>query len=222
MRGDGGPAPSMKHADRRADAGEKGARRSCHRRHAQQERLLGDRGGSRLAMTPCWRRSSRWWHRRSARARRSRAWPTRWQATSCRRWWRSPIIAFVAWLTLGPEPAFVFAIVSAVSVLIIACPCALGLATPMSIMTATGPRRAGRGAGQGCRSAGTHGQVDVLVVDKTGTLTEGKPVLSDHGVGKAGEDDAGAGSAGWRRARNTRWRRPSCRPLVSATWSLQR
>ncbi|MCR9137011.1 MAG: heavy metal translocating P-type ATPase [Alphaproteobacteria bacterium] len=88
-------------------------------------------------------------------------------------------IAFVVWLIFGPDPALAFAIVSAVSVLIIACPCALGLATPMSIMTATG-----RGAQAGVlvkdaealeRMAG----VDVLVVDKTGTLTQGKPVLTD-------------------------------------------
>lgn len=89
------------------------------------------------------------------------------------------VIAFVVWLLVGPDPALAFAIVSAVSVLIIACPCALGLATPMSIMTATG-----RGAQVGVllkdaealeRLAG----VDIVVVDKTGTLTEGKPVLTD-------------------------------------------
>jgi Cu+-exporting ATPase len=89
------------------------------------------------------------------------------------------IAAFVIWAIFGPEPSMIFAIVSAVSVLIIACPCALGLATPMSIMTATG-----RGAQAGVlikdaealeRFAG----VDTLIVDKTGTLTEGKPVLTD-------------------------------------------
>ncbi|MBC2858462.1 heavy metal translocating P-type ATPase [Stappia sp. 28M-7] len=89
------------------------------------------------------------------------------------------IVAFVAWLAVGPEPALVFAIASAVSVLIIACPCALGLATPISITTA-----AGRGAQAGVlikdaealeRMAG----VDTLIVDKTGTLTRGKPKLTD-------------------------------------------
>ena len=89
------------------------------------------------------------------------------------------ILAFVVWLTVGPEPALVFAIASAVSVLIIACPCALGLATPISITTA-----AGRGAQAGVlvkdaealeRMAG----VDTLIVDKTGTLTMGKPKLTD-------------------------------------------
>uniref|UniRef100_UPI003BAA9B58 heavy metal translocating P-type ATPase n=1 Tax=Stappia sp. TaxID=1870903 RepID=UPI003BAA9B58 len=89
------------------------------------------------------------------------------------------IVAFVVWLTVGPEPALVFAIASAVSVLIIACPCALGLATPISITTA-----AGRGAQAGVlikdaealeRMAG----VDTLIVDKTGTLTMGKPKLTD-------------------------------------------
>jgi len=89
------------------------------------------------------------------------------------------ILAFVVWLAFGPEPALVFAIASAVSVLIIACPCALGLATPISITTA-----AGRGAQAGVlikdaealeRMAG----VDTLIVDKTGTLTMGKPKLTD-------------------------------------------
>jgi Cu+-exporting ATPase len=89
------------------------------------------------------------------------------------------ILAFVVWMIVGPDPALVFAIASAVSVLIIACPCALGLATPISITTA-----AGRGAQAGVlikdaealeRMAG----VDTLIVDKTGTLTMGKPKLTD-------------------------------------------
>lgn len=88
-------------------------------------------------------------------------------------------IAFVVWLILGPDPALAFAIVSAVSVLIIACPCALGLATPMSIMTATG-----RGAQAGvlikdAEALERMAEVDIVVVDKTGTLTQGKPVLTD-------------------------------------------
>jgi len=89
------------------------------------------------------------------------------------------IAAFTVWLAIGPEPALAFAIVSAVSVLIIACPCALGLATPMSIMTATG-----RGAQSGvlikdAEALERMSAVDTLVVDKTGTLTLGKPELTD-------------------------------------------
>ena len=89
------------------------------------------------------------------------------------------IIAFGIWLWAGPEPALAFAIASAVSVLIIACPCALGLATPISITTA-----AGRGAQAGvlikdAEALERMARVDTVIVDKTGTLTEGKPRLTD-------------------------------------------
>ncbi|RUW70421.1 heavy metal translocating P-type ATPase, partial [Mesorhizobium sp. M4B.F.Ca.ET.049.02.1.2] len=89
------------------------------------------------------------------------------------------LAAFAAWAILGPQPSLIFAIVSAVSVLIIACPCALGLATPMSIMTATG-----RGAHAGvlikeAAALERFASVDTLIVDKTGTLTEGRPKLTD-------------------------------------------
>ena len=86
-------------------------------------------------------------------------------------------IAFVAWLVFGPQPAFAHALVAAVSVVIIACPCALGLATPMSIMVGVGK---GASAGVLIRNAEAlerFEKVDVLVVDKTGTLTEGRPRL---------------------------------------------
>jgi Cu+-exporting ATPase len=88
------------------------------------------------------------------------------------------ILAFAAWMVFGPEPRLVYAIVSAVSVLIIACPCALGLATPMSIMTATGR---GAQAGVLIREAAALerlAEVDTLIVDKTGTLTEGRPAVT--------------------------------------------
>ncbi len=88
------------------------------------------------------------------------------------------IIAFTAWSLSGPPPAMAYALVAAVSVLIIACPCALGLATPMSIMVATG-----RGAQAGvliknAEALERFAAVDTLIVDKTGTLTEGKPRLT--------------------------------------------
>ncbi len=88
-------------------------------------------------------------------------------------------IAFVAWALFGPAPAFSHAMVAAVSVLVIACPCALGLATPMSIMVAVGR---GARAGVLIRDAGALeglARADVLLVDKTGTLTAGTPELTD-------------------------------------------
>ena len=95
-------------------------------------------------------------------------------------------LAFFAWLFFGPEPRFAHALVAAVSVLIIACPCALGLATPMSIMVAVG-----RGAHAGvlvrnAEALETLAKVDTLVVDKTGTLTEGKPRVSAVSVFEGG------------------------------------
>jgi Cu+-exporting ATPase len=87
------------------------------------------------------------------------------------------ILSFVAWAIWGPSPALAYALIAAVAVLIIACPCALGLATPMSIMTATG-----RGAQAGVLIKNAEAlerfeKIDTLIVDKTGTLTEGKPRL---------------------------------------------
>jgi len=88
------------------------------------------------------------------------------------------VVAFFAWATFGPEPRLAFGLVAAVSVLIIACPCALGLATPMSIMVGVG-----RGAELGVLIKNAEAlermeKVDTLVVDKTGTLTEGKPKVT--------------------------------------------
>ena len=87
------------------------------------------------------------------------------------------VLTFVAWAAFGPEPRFAYALINAVAVLIIACPCALGLATPMSIMVAVGR---GASAGVLVKNAETlelMEKVNTLVVDKTGTLTEGKPRL---------------------------------------------
>ena len=98
------------------------------------------------------------------------------------------VVTFIAWAIFGPEPRLAHAIVNAVAVLIIACPCALGLATPMAIMVATG-----RGAQAGvliknAEALETLEKVDTLVLDKTGTLTEGKPrVINISSPGKIPE-----------------------------------
>ena len=119
------------------------------------------------------------------------------------------VLAFIAWAVVGPEPKAAHALIAAVSVLIIACPCALGLATPISIMVASG-----RGAHLGVlfRDAAaieTLRNADVLLVDKTGTLTEGKPSLrSVETFGGLGEEQALALSAALER--------PSEHPLARA------
>jgi Cu+-exporting ATPase len=88
-------------------------------------------------------------------------------------------ITFVVWLLLGPEPAFTFALLNTVAVLIIACPCAMGLATPTSIMVGTGKgAESGILIGGGEALEGAH-RLDTMVLDKTGTLTKGEPELTD-------------------------------------------
>ena len=89
------------------------------------------------------------------------------------------VITFIVWAWVGPEPRFVYALVNAVAVLIIACPCALGLATPVSIMVAMGKGAAGGVLFKNAEAIELMRKVDTLVVDKTGTLTVGKPKLTD-------------------------------------------
>jgi Cu+-exporting ATPase len=117
-----------------------------------------------------------------ARAQRSRA-PIQRLADRVSGWFVpavlvSAIVAFAAWVMFGPEPRFAFGLVAAVTVLIIACPCALGLATPMSIMVGVG-----RGARAGilirdAQALEAFERIDTIVIDKTGTLTEGRPKLT--------------------------------------------
>ena len=100
------------------------------------------------------------------------------------------IVTFAVWVFVGPQPRFAHALVNAVAVLIVACPCALGLATPMAIMVGTG-----RGARAGilirnAEALETFGKVDTLIIDKTGTLTEGKPTLSSV-IPQPGIDESG-------------------------------
>ena len=102
----------------------------------------------------------------------------------------SAVATFVVWATVGPEPRMAYALVNAVAVLIIACPCALGLATPMSIMVATG-KAAGAGVlFKNAEAIELLRDVDTLVVDKTGTLTQGRPALTGVTATDGGDEGA--------------------------------
>jgi Cu+-exporting ATPase len=102
----------------------------------------------------------------------------------------SAILTFVAWSVWGPEPRFAHALVNAVAVLIIACPCALGLATPMAIMVGTGEGARSGVLIKNAEALELLGRVDTLVVDKTGTLTEGRPkVMTIDPVADISEKD---------------------------------
>jgi Cu2+-exporting ATPase len=100
------------------------------------------------------------------------------------------IITFAVWAIWGPEPAYVYAFVNAIAVLIIACPCALGLATPMSIMVGSGRMAQSGVLVKDARAIEEMNKVDTLIIDKTGTITEGKPALkSFHSFGNLSETD---------------------------------
>jgi Cu+-exporting ATPase len=116
-----------------------------------------------------------------AQAQRSRA-PMQRMADGVARWFVLAVIAialatFAAWAAFGPEPRWAYAILNALAVLIIACPCALGLATPMSIMVATGRAASSGILFHDAEAIETLRKVDTLIVDKTGTLTVGKPAF---------------------------------------------
>ena len=120
------------------------------------------------------------------------------------------VVSFVVWAAAGPPPSFAYAVINAVAVLIIACPCALGLATPMSIMVAMGKGATAGVLFRNAEAIEVMRKVDTLVVDKTGTLTEGRPrVVAVIPTGGTNEQDLSL----WRRASSvaasTLSRRPS-------------
>jgi P-type Cu+ transporter len=144
---------------------------------------------TKVGATRFWPRSSAWSRRRKGPSCPSRRWSTGSRYGSCPSSWRVAAVTVLVWLVFGPAPALSFALVNGVAVLIIACPCAMGLATPTSIMVGTG-RAAEMGvlfrkgdALQTLRNA------EVVALDKTGTLTLGRPELTDLVVRDGFEED---------------------------------
>ena len=105
------------------------------------------------------------------------------------------VLTFLAWLNFGPEPVVNYAVVTTVAVLVIACPCALGLATPISLMVGVGKAAEHGVLIRNGEALETASRLDVVVLDKTGTVTKGRPELTDV-LPLAGFDERGTAATG--------------------------
>jgi P-type E1-E2 ATPase len=122
------------------------------------------------------------------------------------------VITFIVWALVGPQPRFAYALLNAIAVLIIACPCALGLATPLSIMVGTGRGATGGILVRNAEALELFEKIDTLVVDKTGTLTVGKPrVVGIHPAGGLTNRRCCRRRPRWRTIPSIRWRARSSR-----------
>ena len=207
---------------RRTDSGGQDRGLQGYGRHHEPDGQLRDARREGRRATRCSRKSSIWWPPPSAAAR-----PSSGMADQVAGWFVPAVIlfallTFVAWLGWGPSPRSRYALITAVAVLIIACPCALGLATPMSIMVGVG-----RGAQLGVLIRDAEAlermeKVDTLVVDKTGTLTEGRPKVVHIEAARGFRRTTSCRS--WRASSGPAsilWRWPSWRPRRSASCVLR-
>ena len=167
---------------------------------------------TKVGRTRRWPRSSGWSRRRRARRRRCSAWPTRSPSYFVPAVLVLAALTFVGWLAFGPEPALTNALQAAIAVLIIACPCALGLATPTAIMVGTGKAAENGILIRGGEALEQARKIDTIVLDKTGTLTRGKPAVTEVVAGR--RLHGARRCCGWRprprSAPSTRWARRSC------------
>ena len=184
--------------------------------------MRAEKVGARHA---CWRRSCRWSRRRSARARRCSAWPTRSRSGSCSRCWRVAVATFLAWGLFGPEPSWTYARAQR------------GVGADHRLPVRAGPghadvdhgRHRPRRAAPACCSAMPRRSrhlraIDTLIVDKTGTLTEGRPAF--RAVHRRRTASRRAKCCGWRpastRAASIRWPRRSSPRRARASWRSRR
>ena len=176
----------------------------------------------RLGRIPPWPRSSAWWMRPAIQRRRLPGWQIRSAAFSCRWLIGISLATAIVWLLVGED--FAFALSNAIAVLVISCPCALGLATPVAIMVGTGKAAEMGILIKSAESLENLHNIDTIVLDKTGTITSGRPAVTDIVLLDDSLSEAAflAEAAAVEMEASTPWLRPYWSGRVNRGWKFRR